>query len=99
LFKKKKTAETDVSAADAPDATDWGGLADTAATALTSSIKSQPENTSVLNQAPVTTKKGMTNAKSIKLKAAQKKSAQPDVTDVTENFESGGRSIWDSLKG
>jgi hypothetical protein len=98
LFKKKKTAETDVSAADAPDATDWGGLADTAATALTSSIKNQPENTSVLNQAPVTTKTGMTNAKSIKLKAAQTKSAQPDVTDVTENFESGGRSIWDSLK-
>jgi hypothetical protein len=74
VFKGKKAMK--VTADDAPDPTDWGGIAASAVTALADGIKKQPENAGQYTDQ-------MTN----ELK-----------TEDENQFESGGRSIWDSLK-
>jgi hypothetical protein len=82
LVKGKKAPK--VTADDAPDPSDWTELASTAATSLASSVKKQPENTQQYTDQ-------MTS------EITKSETSTAELTEEN-HFESGGRSIWDTLK-
>jgi hypothetical protein len=82
LVKGKKAPKVTVD--DAPDPTDWADLTSSAVTSMATSIKKQPENTQQYTDQ-------MTS---------EITKSETSTTELTEenHFESGGRSIWDTLK-
>jgi hypothetical protein len=92
LFKGKKAPK--VSKDDAPDASDWGSLAAGTVTALASGVKNQPENASQTTEQMTseTTQSGRAGTET-----TQGSGAGTGTSDDNQ-YESGGRSIWDSLK-
>jgi hypothetical protein len=84
LFKGKKAPK--VTKDDAPDPSDWEGVASDAVTSLAEGVKSQPENTQqYTDQMTSETTQSETSATEL-------------ATEDENHFESGGRSIWDTLK-
>ncbi|MBN2814850.1 MAG: transglutaminase domain-containing protein [Bacteroidales bacterium] len=107
LFKGKKGKVPSVSKDDAPDPTDWGESTAAAVTAMASAIKSQPENTQqYTDQMTTETTGSQTSSTVLTTRADQADQADQaeqydssSADDSGNQFESGGRSIWDSLKG
>jgi len=73
-----------VTADDTPDPTDWAGMASSAADSLASNVKKQPENTQQYTD-------------QITTEVTSSQTSTAELTDENR-FESGGRSIWDTLK-
>lgn len=112
LIKGKKKAKVPkITADDAPDASDWGDKTAAVVTTLAKAIKSQPENTQQYTDQMTSEATGSQTSSSVLTTQADQadQAEQYDSSSAADTgtysddsgnqFESGGRSIWDSLKG
>ena len=91
LFKGKKGKIPKVTKDDAPDPADWGDVTASAVTDLATAVQRQPENSKQYTDKMTSETTGSsTSSTALNNKADQEESGN--------DFESGGRSIWDSLK-